>query len=589
MRMKPIMLATTLALAALSSAAVPLQPGDPLVSQQWHLQNTGQDAFSQRGGVPGVDLNLSVTHQGGGYGSGVTIAVIDDGLEIAHPDLAANVVPGSKNFVTGTSDPTPLKPGDAHGTSVAGIAAAAGFNGVGVRGIAPAAGLQGFNWLKAQSTANWLHAHGKLPDGQPAVARVYNQSYGSSTMQSVPGNPDADTKLQLFEETYEEVSTLSHGGKGSLFVKSAGNAYLRFKIGDGEYILGHDGNNGLPIQDANLSTDNSNYWNLVVSALNADGVRSSYSSVGANVLLTTPGGEYGTDSPAMVTTDLTGCSRGYNTLTGTKTKLHGGTPLDPNCNYNSVMNGTSSAAPSATGSIALVMSANPALSARDVRHILVKTARRVDADNKGVTLSFADRKGRTQSYQAIPGWQRNAAGLWFHQYYGFGLVDVDRAVAMAQSYATPLPALQKTRWETVAVQQTIPDAELKGVESRYHYKDNFTVEAVQVLVNADHKRANDLAVELISPSGTRSVLLSPRTALINENKGLNQQRLLSNHFYGESAKGVWRLRVMDTNGGDYQYVYRKDGKDTVYTLASPDGEGRLNSWSIRFIGHRSVK
>ncbi|VEB43471.1 Microbial serine proteinase precursor [Chromobacterium violaceum] len=84
------------------------------------------------------------------------------------------------------------------------------------------------------------------------------------------------------------------------------------------------------------------------------------------------------------------------------------------------------------------------------------------------------------------------------------------------------------------------------------------------------------------------MLLSPRTSLVGETYGLNQQRLLSNQFYGEQAKGQWRLRVIDTNGGQYQYVIRNrnTGANTVYSL--PNAEGKLKSWSIRFFGHRSA-
>lgn len=120
----------------------------------------------------------------------------------------------------------------------------------------------------------------------------------------------------------------------------------------------------------------------------------------------------------------------------------------------------------------------------------------------------------------------------------------------------------------------------------YTHAEDLTVEAVQVLVDAKHGRANDLAVELISPAGTRSVLLSPRTGLVNESYGLNQQRLLSNHFYGESARGQWRLRVIDTNGAEYYYDYR-DAKGQR-TLSLPNATGTLRSWSIRFIGHKGA-
>ena len=592
--------AVAMALTAMSSqAATPVQDqyytlraGDPLVGQQWYLQNTGQTAFSQRAGVRGIDLNLDFTHQRGIYGTGATIGVIDDGLEIAHPDLKANVVPGSYNFVTNTNDPTPSDPGASHGTSVAGIAAAVGFNGIGGRGIAPRASLKGYNWLSHQTLEAWMHSHGKRPGDRPLEAhtdvRIFNQSYGSSPLVSRIGNTAENLSLRLFDEAYEDVSRFSHWGRGAVFIKSAGNGYGRIAVNGGR-LLGFEGNNGLPFNDSNIESTNNNYWNVVVSALNADGVRSSYTSVGANVLLTAPGGEFGTDSPAMVTTDLMGCDRGYNVNTRPHINtLHGGSALDPSCNFNGVMNGTSSAAPSASGSFALVMSANPALTARDVRHILVTTARKVDAQQPGVTLNFDDASGGKHSYLAIPGWQKNAAGLPFHQFYGFGLVDVDKAVETALQYNKPLPPLQQTSWDKVNVNAAIPDANVAGLDSIYTYGEDFTVEAVQVLVDANHQRVNDLSVELISPAGTRSVLLSPRNHMIAEPRGLNQHRLLSNHFYGENARGKWTLRVIDSNGGEYKFVYRPTGgADQILTL--PNKDGRLNSWFIRFLGHRSTK
>jgi subtilisin family serine protease len=65
-------------------------------------------------------------------GSGVTIAIIDTGVDLTHPDLSANLVAGY-DYVDGDNTP---QDGNGHGTNVAGIAAAA-LNGIGVSGVAP--------------------------------------------------------------------------------------------------------------------------------------------------------------------------------------------------------------------------------------------------------------------------------------------------------------------------------------------------------------------------------------------------------------------------------------------------------------------
>ena len=60
-----------------------------------------------------------------GYtGQGVTVAVIDSGVDIFHPDLAANISPTLRfNAINGTNNPLPnlLDPESGHGTSVAGL------------------------------------------------------------------------------------------------------------------------------------------------------------------------------------------------------------------------------------------------------------------------------------------------------------------------------------------------------------------------------------------------------------------------------------------------------------------------------------
>ncbi len=67
-------------------------------------------------------------------GAGVTIAIIDTGVDLDHPDLKANLLTGY-DYVD--YDATP-EDGNGHGTNVAGIAAAA-LNGIGVSGVAPSA------------------------------------------------------------------------------------------------------------------------------------------------------------------------------------------------------------------------------------------------------------------------------------------------------------------------------------------------------------------------------------------------------------------------------------------------------------------
>ena len=94
---------------------------DPLYKYQWHLDNTEQSNFASTTGTLGDDLNVDSVINSGYTGSGVIINVVDEGLELAHEDLADNIVPGSYDLVDNDTDPTNSgRPVD-HGTSVAGI------------------------------------------------------------------------------------------------------------------------------------------------------------------------------------------------------------------------------------------------------------------------------------------------------------------------------------------------------------------------------------------------------------------------------------------------------------------------------------
>lgn len=110
---------------------------DPLLSQQWHLFNTGQ-----AGGLPDMDLGLQGVAE---TGRGVLIAFVDGAVQIGHPDLVANLQ--TVNGLLTTPDPTPPSApaqapyndragewDDAHGTAVVGIAVARADNSIGGRG-----------------------------------------------------------------------------------------------------------------------------------------------------------------------------------------------------------------------------------------------------------------------------------------------------------------------------------------------------------------------------------------------------------------------------------------------------------------------
>jgi subtilisin family serine protease len=541
-------------LAAIPPAIGPGNDTDPLIPQQWHLENTGQTGYAQNGGLFGNDINAALTYLAGITGKGVKVAVVDSGLEIGHEDLAGNVASGSWNFTSGTADPTTTATMGDHGTSVAGLIAAARGNAVGGMGVAPGAKLNGYNLLQDgnQTLANFVASLGGSGGaGAPTSedAWIFNQSYGSSSTAPMSVN-------SLVERQYLDGVTTLRGGLGAIYVKSAGNGFEGFEAAPPPSCAV-----GLSCENASTDPANTLPMNIVVGAVNAAESRSSYSTAGSAIWIAAFGGEDGSTDPAMVTVDQSGCASGYSrTGAGTGAFNDGGAP-NLSCNYTSTFNGTSSAAPVTTGVIALILEANPALGWRDVKHVLATTARPIDAAIAPVALALGD-----GAYTAEPGWTTNAAGYTFHNWYGFGLVDTDAAVSAAYGYLPgQLGTFQNTGWlaGTVPVNAAIADNTAAGVSATAAVARSLTVEAVQIQVSTDHTYLGDLGVELLSPSGTRSVLLNAANGF-GSNAGTATFQLASNAFYGEIATGTWTLKVVDALAGDI---------------------GNLIAWNIRIYGH----
>ncbi|GIS43746.1 MAG: hypothetical protein Ct9H90mP16_08160 [Candidatus Poseidoniales archaeon] len=147
-------------------------PNDPKFGDQWHLENTGQTS----GGVSGEDANLTGAWQSY-QGSGVTIGIVDDGVDTDHPDLSTNYDSSNDyDYCGNDGNPNPSN-WNAHGTAAAGVAAATGNNSVGVSGAAPDANLLGL-LLIACSTPDSKEADALSHENQ--IVDIYSNSWGPS-------------------------------------------------------------------------------------------------------------------------------------------------------------------------------------------------------------------------------------------------------------------------------------------------------------------------------------------------------------------------------------------------------------------------
>jgi len=138
---------------------------DPLLSTEWQL--------------PKIN---TATAWNTSTGAGITVAVLDSGVQSNHPDLQANLVPGW-NVYNNNSNTNDV---NGHGTAVAGVIAAIGNNGIGVVGVAYHARIMPVRMTDAScyttlsivaSALTWAADHGA------DVANIsYSNLYKSSTV-----------------------------------------------------------------------------------------------------------------------------------------------------------------------------------------------------------------------------------------------------------------------------------------------------------------------------------------------------------------------------------------------------------------------
>ncbi|MGG6296172.1 S8 family serine peptidase [Leptolyngbya sp. AN02str] len=454
-----------------------LFPSDPLFNQQWYLLNTGQT-----GGTPGMDLNV-VPVWNDYTGQNITVAILDDGVDYTHSEINDNYNMAIDYDATQKdSDPEPSNVSDNHGTSVAGIIGAEKGNGEGGIGVAPEATLAGIRMDYDSATALSDTADAL---NQMASFDIVNNSWGYIASFS-------DNFLQPIFQPLQ-----------AALVKAVATG----RNGRGTVIVFAGGNNRSDGDSANYHNLENSRFTIAVAALNHVGSYASYSSPGANLLVSAFGGDQTTDN--ILTIDRVGSS-GYTTT-----------------NYETNFGGTSASAPMVSGVVALMLQANPRLGYRDVQTILAYTARQTDATSPGWALNGATN------------W--NGGGLHVSHDYGFGLVNALAAVRLAETWTLQHTlANEQKRSASRTPNLAIPD--LGSVSDSITIANGFLLEHVEVTLELDHTYIGDLTVTLTSPKGTQSILLAKPPA--SDTSGL-KYTFSSTHYWGESSTGQWTLAVRD--------------------------------------------
>jgi len=383
-------------------------PNDPQFLWAWHLD----DRDGSTGERLGFDLNVRAAWPiARGYG--VTVAVADDGVELTHPDLAANAAAQlSYNFFAHNRNGMPQSSQQIHATAVAGLIAAALNNRRGSAGVAPEARLA--SWVVFDQFDNFVdeETSGEMFQFEIQDVWVQNHSWGNMGVEQLPLSALEDAAI-------EKAVTEGRGGRGVIIVRAAGNEReSRRNVNDDGYT-----------QDPRV---------IAVGAVRVNGRAAAYSTPGATVLVAAFSGDDAVDLPngsitnypSLFTTDRAG-SLGYN--------RYDSQGLNDYAYGYAGFTGTSGSTPQIAGLCALILSANPDLTYRDVQQILILSARQLDL--------------------ADPDLQRNGGGLLVSHNVGFGVPDAALAVALARSWSNRPPLVSRT--VTGKIPQDIPDDGLR--------------------------------------------------------------------------------------------------------------------------------
>lgn len=284
-----------------------LTTNDRYWGDQWALNNTR---------YPERDIDVQQVWSNFTVGDpGVIVAVLDGGIDLAHPDLAWNCLStGHKNYVSGATAVV----GHSHGTHVAGTIAAVTNNGIGVAGIAGgdyASGRHGASLLSLQcfyTVGSGNNAYDRGGDFETALkeaadkgALIASNSWGYNFDSNDDGQITGN-ELAAARNAHENVRYYAIARSIDYFVKYAGcdnnGNQLPGSLMKGGLVVFAAGNENIPYGCPG------NYDPCVaVGSVTMSGNRSSFSNYGDWVDICAPGS-------SIISTQPNG---GYATFSGT--------------------------------------------------------------------------------------------------------------------------------------------------------------------------------------------------------------------------------------------------------------------------------
>ncbi len=391
------------------------KPRDGFYSSQWYLQNSGTNGFAAGSHID-VEKAWDITRGD----RSIILAIADDGVDLNHPDFKGDgKIVAPKDFKDNDFNPLPGTRDDSHGTSCAGVAVAE-ENGSGVVGVAPRCALMPVRttgYLDDQSVEDlldWCITRG---------AAVISCSWGPSAVYF-----PLSTRQRA---ALSRAATQGRNGKGCVIVFASGNA--------NRPVNGTVNERGWPNNALSGSTE----WLsgfaahpdvIAVSASTSLNRKAAYSNWGDNISVCAPSNNappgvwLPETGPILTPPEVTANLVGAGVFTTDRLGSAGYSSTD----FTGDFGGTSSACPVVAGVAALVLAANPNLTARQVKQILESTADKIMDSNAdpqlGLRYGTYDSKG-------------------FSRWFGYGKVNAYKAVLEARRLAGgggPVPSPSPT-------------------------------------------------------------------------------------------------------------------------------------------------
>jgi subtilisin family serine protease len=491
------------------------RPKDSLYPQQWYLNHNGGNQL-----VAGSHISVEQAWDTTRGVRSIIVAVVDDSFDLNHPDFQGNgKIVAPRDLKENDFLPLPGEKETSHGTACAGLAVAE-ENGTGIVGVAPGCAMMPIRttgFLDDQSIEdvfNWTVETG---------ASVISCSWGASAV--------------YFPLSIRQRAAISHAatngrnGKGCVIVFAAGNT--------NRPINGTINEQNWP---KNIVKGNTNWLSgfavhpdvITVSASTSLNKKAAYSNWGDNISVCAPSNNappgmwfqetgFVYTQPAIVSSLF-----GLGILTADQLGAAG---YDAG-NFTNNFGGTSSATPIVAGVAALVLSANPDLTAQQVKQILQDTADKIIDNSPDPQLNI---DGGT--------YDSNGHSQWF----GYGKVNAAKAVRLAKQMGVVAHITnEQTQVKNTQV-VNIPDNDQQGIKSAIAINEAANIGDIQVTVNISHDFLGDLEIYLIAPNNQR-ILLQSRT-LGRRNQLQNTYTVRSHpalkQLLSLPAQGNWELQVID--------------------------------------------